>query len=230
MNNPDYFQKTLSKFTFDVASGDAIRHLLDRGFSLPEIKKMLDFPTPMDRIQSIAWDYLLEKGCIVTDVSAIGKPKEEVVYVTEYDAYGRQSFRKTVRPVTAPNSDFPSSHPTASASSAWNERNYLPSIDGSFAEFLKFHCSATNPQAAYLFCDFGLVSHRDPALYAQMLAALDPDDRAYVESLPWERKKIYHQLDQRMVNIAVSLYDKGLYHGDLYVVRDREILHINKVS
>ncbi len=46
-----YFKKSLSDFTFDVASLDAVRHLADRGYTVNQIVRMLDFPTPYDRVQ-----------------------------------------------------------------------------------------------------------------------------------------------------------------------------------
>ena len=42
----EYFKKALSDFALDAASGGAIRHLADRGYTANQIVRMLDFPTP----------------------------------------------------------------------------------------------------------------------------------------------------------------------------------------
>ena len=50
-----YFKQALSDFTIEFASGDAIRALSDKGYSVNKIKSKLDFPTTEDRIKDIVW-------------------------------------------------------------------------------------------------------------------------------------------------------------------------------
>ena len=89
----DYFQSTLADFTSDVASGDAIRHLADLGYSVDEIHERLDFPTPKEKIASVVWKHLVRTGVICLEEP--GKtPREKVSYVKEYDSFGRTSFRQ----------------------------------------------------------------------------------------------------------------------------------------
>lgn len=44
MEKQTYFQTALANFTFDVASGGAIRHLADLDYTAAQIMKRLDFP------------------------------------------------------------------------------------------------------------------------------------------------------------------------------------------
>ena len=83
------FQKALSDFTHEMASGGAIRHLADLGLSAEEIQKRLDYPTPLDRIRDTMAKYEQEKK-----TRSEGKGYE---YVKEFDAFGKPSFRR--RPI-----------------------------------------------------------------------------------------------------------------------------------
>ena len=91
-----YFQKALSDFVYDMASGGAIRHLADLGFTVRQIQEKLDFPTPYERIQRTVWKHLLDTGVIFPERPKQGKAGEKVEYVREYDSYGRASFRRVV--------------------------------------------------------------------------------------------------------------------------------------
>ncbi len=97
-----YFQRALSDFVFDVASGGAIRHLTDMGYTVRQIQERLDFPTPYERIQRTVWKHLTDTGVIFPEKPEQGMTGEKVDYVREYDSYGRASFRRvTVRKATA---------------------------------------------------------------------------------------------------------------------------------
>ena len=99
------FRQDLSDFTFDGASGGAIRHLTDLGETVIQIQEQLDFPTPITRIQEGVWKRLVETGVILLEEPWQQAPKEKVNYVREYDSYGKASFRRVVetdpQPVTA---------------------------------------------------------------------------------------------------------------------------------
>ncbi|MDE7223595.1 MAG: hypothetical protein K2O34_07435, partial [Acetatifactor sp.] len=91
-----YFQKALSDFVYDMASGDAIHHLTDMGYTVRQIQEKLSFPTPYERIQRTVWKHLTDTGVIFPERAEAGKPREKVDYVREYDSYGRASFRRVV--------------------------------------------------------------------------------------------------------------------------------------
>ena len=99
------FRQALSDFTFDVASGGAIRHLTDLGYTVKQIQEQLDFPTPVTRIQEAVWKRLVETGIIFLEEPWRQTSKEKVNYIREYDSYGKASFRRVVetnpRPETA---------------------------------------------------------------------------------------------------------------------------------
>ena len=59
MAEQDFFHAALANFMFDTASSGAIRHLADRGYTVEQIRKHLDFPTPYDRIQKTVWEHFL---------------------------------------------------------------------------------------------------------------------------------------------------------------------------
>lgn len=64
-----YFENALSDFVYDMASGANIRHLVDRGYSISQIKEKLDYPAPKERLQESVWRHMLETGLVVLDFS-----------------------------------------------------------------------------------------------------------------------------------------------------------------
>ena len=92
----DDFRKALSDFSFDVASGGAIRHLTDLGYTVKQIQERLDFPTPYERIQKAVWERLADTGVILTEEPGPERAQEKVRYVREYDSYGKASFRRVM--------------------------------------------------------------------------------------------------------------------------------------
>lgn len=63
-----YFEAALSDFAFDVAAGGAIRHLVDRGYSVGQIVKELDYPVPRARVEKAVYKYLTENGILVSEL------------------------------------------------------------------------------------------------------------------------------------------------------------------
>lgn len=100
-----YFQRALSDFVFDMASGGAICHLTDLGYTVKQIQEKLSFPTPYERIQKAVWKHLLDTGVIAMEEQA--QAGEKVEYVREYDRYGKASFRRVTVPVSDPESPQP---------------------------------------------------------------------------------------------------------------------------
>lgn len=60
-----YFEEALSDFVHDVASGRAIRHLVDSGFTTDQIMQRLDFPTPRERVENTVLRYMMENGTLL---------------------------------------------------------------------------------------------------------------------------------------------------------------------
>lgn len=64
-NTNTYFQDALSDFVHDAASGRAIRHLVDIGFTTAQIMNELDYPTPFEKVQQTVTRYLKETGILL---------------------------------------------------------------------------------------------------------------------------------------------------------------------
>ncbi len=64
MSGKDYFNQALSDFMFEAASGGAIRHLSDLGYSVDQIMGKLAFPTPRDRVEKAVYRHLSESGIL----------------------------------------------------------------------------------------------------------------------------------------------------------------------
>lgn len=65
---PKYFQEALGDFVHDAASGGAIRHLLDLGYTTDAIMQRLEFPTPRERVEKTVYRYLIEKGVLMEEL------------------------------------------------------------------------------------------------------------------------------------------------------------------
>lgn len=210
MAEQEYFKQALSNFTFEVASGGAIRHLADHGYTTEEISKKLDFPTPIDRIQDTVWKHFLDTGVLLYEEPGTGRKRESFDFVTEYDQYGRKSFRRvTLKECRAD-------------AIVWKESVFQEKRDGALFSFLSKRCAANGEENAYISCDFGLRSKREPARFKEALQVLEKPERDYISGLPWERRMIYHRLDRRMRSIAAKLHQNGEYHGFCYFVELKE--------
>ena len=96
------FQKALSDFMHDFASGGAIRHLADAGLTVTEITEQLSFPTPKKRVAEAVWKHYLETGKVRLQPPDKGTNTiRKVTYVKEQNAYGRVSMRQVVEEIPA---------------------------------------------------------------------------------------------------------------------------------
>lgn len=210
MAGQEFFHAALANFMFDTASGGAIRHLADRGYTVKQIMERLDFPTPYDKVQQAVWEHFLHRDILRFEEPGTARLQEKHDYVAEYDQYGRKSFRRITvmsgweEPVL------------------WEERVFPGQIQGELASCLAGLCAENGEDTAYVSCDFGLRSRREPEQYEELLGVLDRDDREYVLGLPWERRKVYHRLNQRMRNIVVRLYEHKEFAGECYFM-DRKV-------
>ena len=218
MEKQTYFQTALANFTFDVASGGAIRHLADLDYTAAQIMKRLDFPTPFDQVQQTIWEHFLQTGILRLEEPGTFVQKENYEFVTEYDAYGRKSFRQVaVDSIKEPEI-------------VWNEQIFTVQNRTTLAAYLADKCTENGEKTAYISCNFGLKSRREPANYKKMLNLLEESDREYLLGLPWERKLIYHRLNRRMRNIVDTLYQEGEYTGTCYFINQKEKLHLYPLS
>lgn len=64
----EYFESALSDFMYDVASGGAIRHLVDAGYSIDQIMRELDFPTPRKRVEQTVYKYMTDEGLLLAEL------------------------------------------------------------------------------------------------------------------------------------------------------------------
>ena len=91
-----YFNQALADFTMDFASGDAIRSLADKGYSVEEIYKRLDFPTPKEKIRDMVWKHYIECGVIKLEDPGNSSSNKRVTYEKVQDNLGRTSFKQVV--------------------------------------------------------------------------------------------------------------------------------------
>ena len=96
MSEDKYFKKALTDFTIDFASGGAIRHLADKGYTVSEIHARLDFPTPMETVRELVWKHYVNTGVILLSEPDEGSKKEQVTYEKVTDSLGRVSFKQVV--------------------------------------------------------------------------------------------------------------------------------------
>ncbi len=210
MAEQEYFKEALSSLVHETASGGAIRHLADLGYTPAEITKRLTFPTPYERVRKTVWEYFLNNGTLLTEEPGSGKRQETFTYVTEYDQYGRSSFRRV-----AVKKD-------REEAAVWRTRSFEERADGPLEAYLRDRCAENGEEASYVSCKFGLLAGRDPAQFAELVNLLTEEQRDYVLGLPWERRLFYHRLTSRMREIIVRLYGCGKYNGSCYFIRSGE--------
>lgn len=216
MRDNSYFQKALADFTHEAASGGAIRHLTDAGYTVVQIVKELDFPTPYEKVRREVWERLLRTGVILTEEPGAARQEETVSYIREYDKYGKAAFRRVTK------------------TEQKEKVIYRRRQEISKAEFtseglcvlLRDKTEQNGEDSSYMACDFGRIAAEDIGAYQKMLAVLDGADREYVEGLPWEIRIVYHRLIPRMLGILMKLYGAGLYCGSCYFLKTEEIIEI----
>lgn len=63
-----YFQDALSDFVYDAASGRAIRHLADTGYTTAQIVRQLHYPTPFEKVQHTVTRHFIEIGILLEEL------------------------------------------------------------------------------------------------------------------------------------------------------------------
>ena len=89
MAENEYFKQALSSFAMDMASGGAIKHLTNQGYTVQQIVNKLDFPTPYEKVQELVWKQMIENGCLLLEEPGNGTEHEKVDYIQETDSLGR---------------------------------------------------------------------------------------------------------------------------------------------
>lgn len=214
MSEQEYFKSALSDFTHEAASGGAIRHLTDLGYTARQITDKLTYPTPYERVRKTVWKHLIDTGVVLTKEPGSGQPRGRAEYTVVHDKYGRASFR--LEQTFA--GDF---EPIR-----WRERNYSEDKCGNLAVYLADKCSECGEQQAYISCDFGLQIMRNREKFAEVMQVLNERQKEYIMGLLWEEQICYHRLDGRMREIAVKLYANGYYHGYCYFLKSGEKVEI----
>ena len=211
MPENSYFQNALSNFTHEVASGGAIRHLTDLGYTAKQISEQLDFPTPFKRVQKEMWEHFVNTEVILLEEPGSRKRKK-VSYVREYDEFGRASFRRVVESEAVEAPILWREH--------WIERN-----SESLPAFLQEKIAKNGEAGSYVSCDLGLLLHSEPEHYRQLLQKLEDPQREYLEGIPWKNRRVYHRLDARMQKILLCLYETKEYGGSCFFLKTGEKLN-----
>jgi len=218
MAEQEYFKKALSNFTYDLASGGAIRHLTDVGYTVKQIMENLTYPTPYERVQRTVWEHLLHTGVIRLEEPGGRIYHETAAYVKEYNKYGKASFRR----VTTVQEEEKELH--------FHEYSFIEGKQGKLADFLLQKCAENGEKEAYISCSFGLYGKTSKQLN-RILDLLENDQRDYILGLPWERvtgegKLCYHRLDRRMRDITLKLYSDSDYHECCYFIKTSEKVYL----
>ena len=205
-----YFENALSSFVFDMAGGNAIRHLADKGYSVKRIKDMLEYPVPFEKVQKTVWEHLLDKKALLLQEPGIKTDKEKIVYTERTDCYGRKSFC-AVAAADRDNRDI-----------LWKIIEYGSEEKQDFLHYISEKCCQNEKKNAYICCDFGITAKKDCKKYETMLSVLNSRQKEYIEGLPWPYRRVYHQLDLQMQEIAMTLYKEGFYKGACYFMELEE--------
>ncbi len=210
MAEQEYFKKALADFTFDAAAGGAIRHLADNGCTVKQIAEHLDFPVPEGRIARVVWEHFLATGRIRKEEPGNGTASEEYTYVTEYDNYGRKSFRRVKLAQRG------------AEKIVFHEVVFEPARYGKLSDYLAEKCAGNGVEKSYLSCDFAQNRKWEPEAFAAAMEVLEAREREYICGLFQEGGVVYHQLDRRMREIVVRLYEAGKYRGECWFLGSGE--------
>ena len=92
------FENALSNYIKDFANGGAIRHFVELGYSVEEIKSSLDFPMSIDDVALYVWKEYIDSKVICLDKDEIDKDYiVKTSFVKDYNKYGKTSLRKVTK-------------------------------------------------------------------------------------------------------------------------------------
>ncbi len=209
----NYFREALHNFIFDEAGGGAIRHLADRGYTARQIADSLSFPVPYETVRESVTKYLMESGILLKVRPEAYREPEKTEYVREYDRYGKPSFRKVAAPG---GTGCGKGADGGTGTEKWREMDFsafLLLYKGGEKE-IKLPAETEHREAKkefYIACDFGMDGAQE------QLKVLDRVQREYIQGICWMRRRMYHLLDKRMLEIAVRLREEGFQAGNVYM-------------
>ncbi len=183
-----YFEEALCDFMHDAASGGAIRHLVDLGYSVEQMMQTLSYPTPRERVRRTVYRYMRESGQLLTD-SDIAGGKYACAAPDKKGAERCSAFRKV--------------------------RLQISNAE-SVGRYLYEKIRENGAENVYFSCPFGIwfaQEHGDictDSNLRQRLSYLSRREQDYIIGIPWENRVMYHRLNDRMREIGRKL----ILHGE----------------
>lgn len=205
MGQQRYFEQALANFTFETACGGAIRHLADHGYTVKQIVEKLDYPASFEQVQAAVYEHFCDSGVLLMEAPEYDTAAEQSDFVLEYDRFGKASFRRvTVK--------------KERKKLQWRESRFLSGGSDALSRLLTQKISENGASKSYISCDFGLWDENKRLA----LDTLDARQQEYVNGIPWEPVRMYHQLNPRMREIAERLYRDMQYSGVCYFLNTGE--------
>ncbi len=175
---PTYFEEALSDFVYDAASGGAIRHLVDLGYSLEQILQALSYPAPREKVQKTVYRYMLESGLL----------RKTLLEEAGESRAGSTIPAEGFRPVRLDLSR--------------KERVYQylhEKIQENGEENVYLSC----PFGIWFRQDGNRIA--DSERLREKLPCLNRREQDYLIGIPWENTVMYHRLNDRMREIGRKL-------------------------
>lgn len=185
-----YFKQALSDFTIEFASGDAIRSLSDKGYSVKKIKSKLDFPTPEERIREIVWKHYIDNKTICLENPKEALSVENYTIKKVYDNYGRPSFKQVS---VKADEEVPSS------------KQVKVETDEEASGYKQVGVKLDEEAREYVECDFGKRLYRNKDDFMKSLSVLDEEEKDYILGLPWPLTNVWHVKNEKFAKIITKL-------------------------
>ena len=199
-----YFKQALSDFTIEFASGDAIRSLSDKGYSVKKIKSKLDFPTPEERIREIVWKHYIDNKTICLENPKEALSVENYTIKKVYDSYGRPSFKKVSVKADEEVPSFQQAGVKADEE-APNFKHVCVKADGEALGLKQGDVKADEVSKWYVECDFGKRLYQNKEEFLKSLSVLDEEEKDYILGLPWPLTKVWHVKNEHFARIISKL-------------------------
>lgn len=209
MSKESYFQGALSNFIFEFACGGAIRHLADQGYTTKQIAEHLSYPVSYERVREAVTEYYLAEGILLRMEPVQGGAQPKYIYVQEHGEYGKTSFRRVLVDEGGKASE-----------GEWSKRSVTAR---ELMDRLREYNGQSGTGKAYVSCDFGRMNGE-----FQELEGLNGRQREYLEGIRWDRQRMYHLLDGRMLEITIQLCETSCFQGSVYFERTREQLVLER--
>jgi len=218
--NQQYFNEALSDFMYDMASGGAIRQMATRGYSVDQIMKSLDFPTPRDRVEQTVYRHLRTSGILLEQL-----PVEESAFRVKRLYLESKRLSGSAEPSDSKRrSDGRKQSidkiPLIKSLFAGNEKSSLTARN-QLTRSLHEHVRRNGEENSYLLCPFGEWKKNRKDQLPQLLGVLNEREREYLLGIPFARNVMYHRLNGRMYEIAVKLVMEGKMEGRFFFLKEK---------